>query len=61
MVCDPEAHTELVGQNIAAVTLPALDKIRVVREGQPMTMEFNPERLNIETDDAGVILRVFCG
>ncbi|APZ53869.1 I78 family peptidase inhibitor [Salipiger abyssi] len=60
-LCNPSDYAALVGQNIAAVTLPAGEEIRVLREGQPATTDFNPARLNIETDEAGMVLRVFCG
>ncbi|MBY6002626.1 hypothetical protein KUV62_01825 [Salipiger bermudensis] len=59
--CGMAAYSDLVGTNVAAVTLPADAQIRVLKQGQPMTLEFLAERLNIETDDDGVILRLFCG
>ena len=52
----------LVGQNIAAVTMPAReDPVRVIKPGQAITLDFNPSRLNIDLDSAGVITRVWCG
>ena len=35
--------------------------VRVVRPGQMVTMEFNTERLTIEVDGSGRVIRVRCG
>jgi hypothetical protein len=35
--------------------------VRVVRPGQMVTMEFNTERLTIEVDGTGRVIRVRCG
>jgi peptidase inhibitor I78 family protein len=35
--------------------------VRVVRPGQMITLEFNAERLNIEVDGSGRVIRVRCG
>ena len=35
--------------------------VRVVRPGQMVTQEFNTERLNIEVDGTGRVIRVRCG
>lgn len=34
---------------------------RVLRPGQPTTREFNAERLNLEVDATGRIIKAFCG
>ncbi|SOE47459.1 putative exported protein [plant metagenome] len=34
---------------------------RTLRPGQVVTMEYNPQRLNILVDDAGVITAIRCG
>lgn len=34
---------------------------RVLRPGQPTTREFNAERLNLEVDNTGRIIKAFCG
>jgi Peptidase inhibitor I78 family len=52
----------LVGESLAAVTMPAREgPVRVIEPGQAITMDFNPSRLNIDLDSAGVITRVWCG
>ena len=35
--------------------------VRVVRPGQAVTQDYRADRLNIETDDAGNVVRVHCG
>lgn len=35
--------------------------VRTISPGQVVTMEFNPERLNLELDAAGRVVRVRCG
>lgn len=35
--------------------------VRVIRPGQMVTMEYNEQRLNIEVDAAGRVIRVRCG
>lgn len=35
--------------------------VRILEFGQPMTMDYNPARLNIEKNKAGAIGRVWCG
>lgn len=59
--CGMSGYSGLVGTNVAAVTLPADKVVRVLKEGQPATMDFLEDRLNIETDDDGIILRLYCG
>jgi hypothetical protein len=60
-LCHAADYQSLVGQNIAAVTLPADLNHRVIKPGDVVTEEFNAERLNIHTDETGVITEVKCG
>ncbi|WP_179381521.1 I78 family peptidase inhibitor [Jannaschia marina] len=59
--CDRAGYMSLIGQPIAAVTLPAELNHRVIRPRQPVTMDHVPERLNIELDDDGIITKLSCG
>ncbi len=34
---------------------------RVIKPGQPMTRDYNMERLNLEVDATGRIVKAFCG
>lgn len=36
-------------------------RTRIIRPGQPVTMDADPQRLNIEVDETGRIRRLRCG
>lgn len=59
--CSMSAHQSLIGQNIGAVTLPSELPHRIISPGQPVTMDYNPQRLNVHVDDKGWIGKVDCG
>ncbi|QBF30300.1 I78 family peptidase inhibitor [Thalassococcus sp. S3] len=59
--CGASGYQSLIGQPIAAVTLPADLNMRIVGPGDIVTMEYDASRLNFETDEMGVIQRVTCG
>jgi hypothetical protein len=60
--CGALALQGLVGEDagvLASMTLPA--PVRSYTTGDALTMDFNPARLNIESDPGGTIVRVWCG
>ncbi|OLF77801.1 hypothetical protein AWH62_03775 [Maricaulis sp. W15] len=60
--CGANAMGYLVGQPIAEVDLETLHgNIRVIHPGMPITRDYRRERLNLDLDEAGVILRPWCG
>lgn len=60
--CSADAVQSLIGTNIAAVdTRPLARTVRVIPPNSAVTMDYNPQRLNIETDARGVIVRLSCG
>lgn len=64
--CDANAAQALVGQPADAVIAQAqrLSGARVVRRyrtGDPLTMDLRPDRLDVETDAAGVVVKLGCG
>ncbi|MCA0993948.1 I78 family peptidase inhibitor [Alloyangia pacifica] len=59
--CGAAVYQTRIGQPVEELGLTAGDKLRILGPGQPMTMDFRPDRLNIETDSTGQIMRVFCG
>ncbi len=59
--CPADGYASLVGQPLAAVTLPADLDARVVGPDTMVTMDFDPTRMNIYVDSAGTIERVACG
>ena len=61
--CQAASHASLLGTNYKqAPTAPAGKVYRVVCTTCPMTMDFNPQRLNIIYDEkSGLIRRLTCG
>ncbi len=65
--CNADAVQALVGQEAteAVVAQATADSgsasVRVLKPGQAATMDFRQDRLNILTDDAGVIEQLNCG
>jgi hypothetical protein len=60
--CGASSLQDVVGKDesiLAATTFVA--PMRVLRPGMAVTMDFSPERLNVEVDARGKIVRVFCG
>jgi len=65
--CDTSILAALVGKPFsAAVEADAkkqsgLTNVRVIRPGMAVTMDFRPDRLNIDLDDKGVVTGFRCG
>jgi hypothetical protein len=56
--CGARAYSQLVGQNIAAVTVP--EGVRTIMPDSVVTQDFRPDRINIIADAQGVIQRLEC-
>lgn len=60
--CGASALQELLGQDSSVLqTMDLSEPFRVIRPGDAVTMDFNPHRLNIDLDGAGLIATVRCG
>ena len=59
--CGADAYQSLVGAQLAAVTLPADLNARIIGPDTAITMDFRPDRLNIEVEESGWIMAVYCG
>ena len=67
--CGAGAFEHLIGQpppdEAALAEMRAAEgaprRIRVIRPGQPVTMDHAPTRLNIEVDSSGLVVRLRCG
>lgn len=65
--CDADPAQGLVGQTYTdnldkeARTLSGAKHVRTLRPGQVITMEYNPERVNLRLDERDVITTVGCG
>ncbi|MEO1040752.1 MAG: I78 family peptidase inhibitor [Pseudomonadota bacterium] len=59
--CGAEGYQSFVGQPLASVTYPNDLRVRVLRPGVMVTMEYVAERMNIHIDEDGIVKRVICG
>lgn len=65
--CNAEAVQNLVDERITtelaeqARAKAGAQFLRVTYPNQPVTMDYNSQRLNIEIDDGDIILRLNCG
>lgn len=60
--CGAAALQDLVGQDQAVLSgMRFAQVLRVFEEGQPVTLDYNPERLNIQHSKRGKIQSVTCG
>ena len=60
--CGAAQHAALVGQDATALErVLILGQVRVIRPGMAVTMDFRPERINFEIDEAGRVARIYCG
>lgn len=59
--CGAAAFEHLVGQPLDEAFFGAALNMRIIRPGDFVTMDVNPQRLNVQVDEGGVIERVYCG
>lgn len=65
--CDTAAIANLVGQPFTpaleadAKARAKVEAVRVIRPGTAVTMDFRPDRLNIDIDDKNVVTGFRCG
>ena len=60
--CAAEAYQVLVGQPVGGVHTDSLPRPhRVYGQGDPVTMDYRPDRLNIVVGEDGSIIEVKCG
>jgi hypothetical protein len=59
--CLTEAQKALVGQELDAAQDVLPETARIIPPDSAITQDHNPERVNVDVDEDGVILRVWCG
>jgi hypothetical protein len=60
--CNAAPYAELIGQDVTALEeVLIMQRIRILRPEQPMTMDFWPDRINFLIDENERISRFFCG
>lgn len=58
--CNASAHANLIGQD-AVVALALPDPKRSYRLDEPVTTDYQAERLNIKLDETDTIIAIDCG
>lgn len=59
--CGKDGYASLVGASLAATTFPSNLNARIIGPDEAVTLDFQPDRLNIFTDTSGLITRISCG
>lgn len=65
--CNVENLQGVLGQNASAELIEQVQRqanaktLRVLAPGDAATMDYNPQRLNIDIDESEVIIRLTCG
>jgi hypothetical protein len=58
--CGAAQYRDLVGQNFAAVSLPAGNNIRIIQPDSMVTQDFSAERVNMIVGADGIITAFEC-
>lgn len=60
---DCSAFEEWVGKPVDEAAVKATGRpFRILKPGMAVTMDFSPDRINVETDEKGeIVVRVYCG
>ncbi|MGJ8617008.1 MAG: I78 family peptidase inhibitor [Sulfitobacter sp.] len=58
--CNAAAYAGLIGQD-AVTALAVPEPKREYRIGQPVTSDYNAQRVNIKLDDTDIIVAIDCG
>ena len=58
--CGAAQYRGLVGQNFAAVSLPAGNNIRIIQPDTMVTQDFSPQRVNMIVGADGIITAFEC-
>lgn len=60
--CGAAEYASLIGQpDTALERVLILRQVRVIRPGLAVTMDYRPDRINFEIDQAGKVQRISCG
>lgn len=59
--CGASGMQGLIGTPVAAAAFPSGGTARIYQEGAPLTKDYRLDRLNVEYDKAGTIIRIWCG
>lgn len=59
--CGASQYQSLIGTPVDPAAFAGHAALRIIPPGTAVTMDYRPDRLNVETDDSGIITRITCG
>ena len=59
--CNAAAYQALIGTAADTADFSGHKSVRIIPPNSAITMDYNPERLNVVTDAAGIIQKLSCG
>ncbi|WP_191090203.1 I78 family peptidase inhibitor [Histidinibacterium aquaticum] len=59
--CNADQLSDDIGRNVGELEITATGPVRTLGPNDARTMDFVPERLNLEVDAEGNLVRAFCG
>ncbi|MDQ2090896.1 I78 family peptidase inhibitor [Marimonas arenosa] len=59
--CGAAQYNGLIGAPVAQADFSGHAAVRIIPPGTAVTMDYRQDRLNVETDGAGIITRIYCG
>lgn len=59
--CGADQLQALVGQPARDVQASFPENVRIIPPNSAVTQDFRPDRLNVDLDGAGLIVRIWCG
>lgn len=59
--CLTDAQMALPGQDVDAAQSVLPEQARIIPPDSAVTQDYRPDRVNVDVDEDGVILRVWCG
>ncbi|MEX1236102.1 MAG: I78 family peptidase inhibitor [Roseovarius sp.] len=60
--CGAAAYSDRIGKDHNTFDFSAPNRpVRIIGPDSAMTMDYNPARLNVDTDGSGRITRIWCG
>ena len=59
--CGAGRYQHLLGTLVSETDFSGIDDVRIIPPGTAVTLDYRPDRLNVETDAKGIITRIACG
>jgi hypothetical protein len=59
--CPAADHQDWVGQSLASVNAAFPENTRLLLPGAAATMDYRPDRMNVEVDKSDKVTKIYCG